>query len=217
MMLSMLPKEQLREDDQEAFELGLAEYREAMLYNADLAPQRFNLGNLTANLGDVSQAISAYKKSIAIDEQFYPAKVNLAMLYNRQGKNTDAEKLLREVAEREPELYEVSYSLGLLLAEMQQYQDAEHYLGKAAAGMNYGRAHYNHGQVLLVLDQPEQAEIALMKALSLAPESQEFFIALAQAYLANGQIDKVEKLANDTLRDDPGHRAALELLQHLGR
>ena len=78
MMLSVLPEERLREDDREAFRQGLAEYREAMLYNADLAAQRYNLGNLAANLGDESQAVAAYLKAIAIDDQFYPARVNLA-------------------------------------------------------------------------------------------------------------------------------------------
>ncbi|MBW2510977.1 MAG: tetratricopeptide repeat protein [Deltaproteobacteria bacterium] len=217
MMLSALPKERLRKDDREAFDRGLAEYREAMLYNADFAAQRYNLGNLAANLGKGPQAIAAYEKSIAIDDQFYPAKVNLAMLYNRQGKNREAEKLLREVVEREPELYEVSYSLGLLLAEMQQYQDAEPYLGKAAAGMNYGRAYYNHGQVLLVLKRPKLAEKALLTALSLNPQNQDFFVALADAYLKSGQTEKARELAINMSLQFPDHKAAMELLRYLGR
>src|SRR5210317_1083370 len=165
MMLSVLPEERLREDDREAFRQGLAEYREAMLYNADLAAQRYNLGNLAANLGDESQAVAAYLKAIAIDDQFYPARVNLAMLNNRQGNNAEAEKLLRDVVDQYPQLYETAYSLGLLLAEMQRYVEAEKYLHQAAAGMpDYGRIHYNHGQVLLVLNREEQAESSLRKA-----------------------------------------------------
>jgi tetratricopeptide (TPR) repeat protein len=217
MMLSVLPEDKLREDDREAFKAGLTEYREAMLYNADLAAQRYNLGNLAANLGDDLQAIAAYEKSIIIDDQFYPAKVNLAMLYSRQGKNHEAEKLLREVAQQEPELYEISYSLGLLLAEMQRYQDAERYLGKAASGMNYGRAYYNHGQVLLFLNQPVQAEKALLKALSLDPKDQDYFIALVDFYLKSGQTEKVRTLAINMTRQVPNHKAAMEMLQYLER
>jgi tetratricopeptide (TPR) repeat protein len=215
MMLSILPKERLRKDDQQAFKLALDEYREAMLYNADLAPQRYNLGNLAANKGDDLQAIGAYEKAINIDDRFYPAKVNLAMLYNRQGKNHKAEKLLRGVVEQEPELYEIAYSLGLLLAEMQQYQDAERFLGRAADGMNYGRAYYNHGQVLLVLNQPNKAEKALKIALSLAPQEQDIFLALVDYYLKSGQVDKARELAAQLLRNDPGHKGALELLRYL--
>jgi tetratricopeptide (TPR) repeat protein len=217
MMLSILPEERLREDDRDAFKQGLVEFREAMLYNADLAPQRYNLGNLAANLGDDQEATAAYEKAIAIDDQFYPAKVNLATLYNRQGKNLDAEKMLREVFDQEPELYEVSYSLGLLLAEMKKYKDAETYLGKAAAGMSYGRAHYNHGQVLLVLNQPKRAEKALLEALSLEPQEQEFFFALADFYLKSGQPEKAKALAVNTIRLFPSHSAAMELFQYLSR
>ena len=57
-MLSALPVESLREDDREAYGKGLEEYREAMLYNADLAPQRYNLGNLAANQVDSTEAIT---------------------------------------------------------------------------------------------------------------------------------------------------------------
>jgi tetratricopeptide (TPR) repeat protein len=217
MMLSVLPEDRLREDDREAFRQGLAEYREAMLYNADLAAQRYNLGNLAANLGDNVQAIAAYEKSIAIDDQFYPAKVNLAMLYNRQSRNVDAEKMLREVVDQDPQLYEVAYSLGLLLAEMKKYKDAENYLEKAAAGMGYGRAHYNHGQVLLILDQPEQAEQALIKALSLEPNEEEFFVALVDFYLKSGQQENARSLAQATIQRFPNHAAAQQVIELLKR
>ncbi len=218
MMLSRLPEETLRKDDREAFKKGLDDYRNAMLYNADLAAQRYSLGNLAENLGDDPEAITDYEKAIAIDDQFYPAKVNLAMLYNRQGDNKGAERLLREVVEQEPELYQIAYSLGLLLAEMQQYKNAEVYLGKAAAGMpEYGRAHYNRGQVLLVLNQPERAETALLMALSTEPRNQDFFVALVDHYLKSGQPEKARILATDIVSQFPGHSAARELLQYLAK
>ena len=216
-MLSVLPIEQLRADDRNAFKQALQEYRDALLYNADLAPQRYNLGNLAANQGNVAQAIADYERAIAIDDQFYPAKVNLAMLYNSEGKNQEAERLLREVVVQQPELYEISYSLGLLLAEMQEYRDAEHYLGRAAAGMNYGRAYYNHGQVLLVLQQPERAEQALLTALSLDPREQEFFVALVGFYLKAGQAEKAKTMAANLLREVPGHKGAVELLRYFDK
>jgi Tfp pilus assembly protein PilF len=215
MMLSGLPEGQLREDDRVAFSGALAEYRDAMLYNADLAAQRYNLGNLAANRDDDSQAIEEFKKAMAIDEQFYPAKVNLAMLYNRQGKNREAEELLRAVVEQEPELYEVSYSLGLLLAEMNQYHDAERYLSRAASGMNYARAHYNHGQILLFLKQPVQAEQALVNALDLEPQNQDYFTSLADLYLKANQNKKARALAITMIRQIPNHDAANRLLQYL--
>jgi len=217
MMLSGLPRDKLRRDDREAFKKGLDEFRQAMLYNADFAPQRYNLGNLAANLGEDLQAVEYYQKAIAIDDQFYPAKVNLAMLYNRQGKNNEAERLLREVLKQNAELYEVSYSLGLLLAEMKKYEDAEAFLAKAAAGMpDYGRVHYNHGQLLLILGQPKKAQIALETALALEPKNQDFFVALANCYLRTGQPDRARSLAENSVRRFPDHKNAKEVLKYLG-
>ena len=217
MMLSVVPESRLREADREAYRQGIAEYRAAMLYNADLAAQRYNLGNLAANLGDDTEAAAEYRKAISIDEQFFPAKVNLAMLYNRQGKNDEAEKLLRDVVAQQPDHYEISYSLGLLLAEMKRYEDAAIYLGKAAAGMGYARAHYNHGQVLLVLGELDEAEGALARAVEMAPDDEEIFVALAQLYIQSGQIEKARTLAVETLLRSPGHQQANQLLRYLAR
>jgi tetratricopeptide (TPR) repeat protein len=216
MMLSALPVDKLRRDDREAFHGGLDEFRQAMLYNADFAPQRYNLGNLSANLGEDQQAVESYRKATAIDDQFYPAKVNLAMLFNRQGNNNEAERLLREVVEQNPELYEISYSLGLLLAEMKKYKDAEVFLARAAAGMpGYGRVHYNHGQILRILNQPEKAQVALETALALEPQNQDFFVALADCYLTSDQPNRARSLAENTIHRFPDHVAAKELLKHL--
>lgn len=217
-MLSTLPKERLRKDDRETFQRGLQEYQEAMLYNADLAPQRYNLGNLAANLGDDARAFEAYQRAIVIDDQFYPAKVNLAMLNNRQGNNLEAEKLLREVVEQQPQLYEAAYSLGLLLAEMQRYVDAEKYLQQAAVGMPaYGRVHYNHGQVLLMLNRSPQAETSLQKALSIEPQNLDYFVVLANHYLKSGQPELAKTLAENTLKKFPGHPVAKDLQQQLNQ
>lgn len=216
-LLSDLPRERLRPDDREAFRAALAEYKEAMRYNADFAPQRYNLGNLALKEKDLAKAVADYQKAIAIDSRFYPAKVNLASLYNRQGKNREAEQLLKEVLQENPQLHEVSYSLGLLLAEMRQYREAEHHLGQAALGLRYGRAYYNQGQVLLVLKEPARAEQAFLQALALSPGDRQSFTALADMYLAAGQKEKAKALAERLLREAPDNAAAQALRQRLGQ
>lgn len=216
MMLAALPEDRLRPDDRKAFHKALDDYRQAMRYNADLAPQRYNLGNLAANEHDMAGAIREYEKALAIDSRFYPAKVNLASLYNRQGRNKDAERLLKDVLLQNPNLYEVSYSLGLLLAEMHNYREAEHYLRGAAQGMGYGRAYYNLGQVLLVRREPDQAAEAFSRALELSPGDRQAFAALAGLYLGQGQTDKARALARHLLDTAPDRQDALQLLRRLG-
>lgn len=125
---------------------------------------------------------------------------------------------IHQVIEEQPQLYEIAYSLGLLLGEMKRYLDAEIYLRKAASGMpDYGRVHYNHGQVLLLLNRPGQGEKALRLALDTEPQNQEYFIALVDFYLSSNQSEKAKALALSTLRRFPDHDAARMLLQNLGK
>lgn len=214
--LASVPKEQIKIDDRQAFAKGLDEYRKAMLYNSDFAPQRYNLGNLAASLGETSEAVSHYTEAIRIDEQFFPAKVNLAMLHNRNGNNKEAEILLREVVERDPQLYEVAYSLGLLLAEMEEFEDAATMLGNAADGMAaYSRPRYNQALALLKLERYQEGEKALLQALQLEPENREYFSTLANLYLSFRMTGRASQLATDILQSVPGHPDALELLRVL--
>ena len=216
MMLSRLPEEQLRADDREAFRKGLEEYRQAMLYNADLAAQRYNLGNLATNQDLTDEAIGHYRKSIEIDDQFFPAKMNLSLIYNQKGDNGQAETLLREVVEQSPQNFEAAYSLGLLLAEMDKLEDSSTYLKIAAEGMpDYGRAQYNYGLVLLNLARYDQGEKQLIQAIDLEPRNRDYFAALINLYLRADKVAKAILLAQKLLQDDPAHPDALEFLDRV--
>lgn len=214
--LADIPESMLRPEDVKPFKDGLFEYRSAMLYNSDFAPQRYNLGNLAAVEGKREQAEAFYREAMAIDTQFYPAKVNLAMLYNQGGENDKAETLLREVLVDNPDLYEVAYSLGLLLAEMQNYQDAVAYLGRAAEGMqDYPRVRYNQALALMKLERWQESERALLKALDKDPANREFFTTLANLYLNFRKTERAKALAESTLNKVPDHPDARELLRLL--
>ena len=210
--LAVVPESSLREDDRGAFKQALAEYRQAMLYNADFAPQRYNLGNLAISQGDSERAIGLFEAALRIDDLFYPARVNLAMEFNRRGDNDRAEKLLSEVVTQNPQLYEIAYSLGLLLAEMNKFSDAARYLGQAADGMpNYSRARYNQALALLKLKKWREGSAALEKAVMAEPTNEEYFVTLANLYLSSGQTEKARQLAELVLERVPGHSRAIEL------
>lgn len=214
--LAPVPVDKIRADDHQALENGLEEYRSAMLYNSDFAPQRYNLGNLAAARGGIDTAVRYYLDAIAIDDHFYPAKVNLAMEYNRRGENNKAEQLLRQVVDQHPHLHEVAYSLGLLLAEIENYQDAALYLGMAADNMpSYTRARYNQALALLKLKRWKEGEQSLLKALEAEPANREYFMTLANLYLSFKKTDRAEQLAKNILAKIPDHAGARELLDLL--
>jgi tetratricopeptide (TPR) repeat protein len=216
--LAGLPLSQIRDDDRAALAAGLDEYREAMGYNSDFAPQRYNLGNLASALGNDEEARAYYEQAIGIDDQFYPAKVNLAMALNRSGDNETAEKLLREVIVQQPRLYEVSYSLGLLLAEREKYEEAAEMLGRAADGMpSYTRPRYNQALALLKLKRYQEGERALLKALEAEPGNREYFSTLANLYLNFSMIDQAERLARSILERVPDQPDAAQLLEMINQ
>ncbi len=215
-LLASLPVSALRQADREQFQQSLREYREAMLYNADFAAQRYNLGNLAAALGNGDEAQEYYQQAIGIDDQFYPAKVHLAMQYNSKGENKKAEELFREVLRDHPELYEVTYSLGLLLAEMNNYAEAETFLGKAADAMPaYSRARYNQALALLKLRRWEDGEKALLQALEVDSQNRQYFATLIDIYLRTNKKESARLLAEKILDLHPDHADAREVIRLL--
>ncbi|MCP3888415.1 MAG: tetratricopeptide repeat protein [Desulfobulbaceae bacterium] len=217
-ILAKVPLDELRPADRKLQQQSLAEYRRAMLYNSDFAPQRYNLGNLALSQGDVDGAKTFFREAIAIDTLFYPAKVNLAMQLNREGQNKEAEKLLQEVVSEHPNLYEISYSLGLLQAELGKYREAALSLGNAADGMpQYSRARYNQALAYMKLQDWVQAEKRLVQALEVDSGNRQYFITLTNFYLRNNRHDKVKVLAETILSRFPDHPEANEIKQLLQR
>lgn len=216
--LAAIPESSLRKDDREAFKEALAEYRQAMLYNADFAAQRYNLGNLAISQGDSEAAIALFEAALRIDDLFYPARVNLAMEFNRRGDNDRAEKLLREAVSQNPQLYEIAYSLGLLLAEMKDFSGAARYLGQAADGMpGYSRARYNQALALLKMKKLQEGAAALEKAVMTEPANEEYFVTLANLYLSSRQDEKARRLAERILDLVPDHSSAAQLKNSIPR
>ncbi len=210
--LAGIPGDRLPSDLKERVGPGIAEYEAAMLYTADFAPSRHNLGNLYAEQGEIERAAEAFRSAIAIDGRFYPAKVNLAMLYNRMGKNEAAESLLREVVDENPALYEVYYSLGLLLVENGKPGEAAAFLAAAAEKMtDRPRIAYNLGLLYQRLGRFSEAEAALGRALAAAPENPDYLYALAVFYLQQGRIDDAAQAAGTLLEKHPSLPAARNL------
>jgi len=214
--MASIPEEKIRPEDREVLRATIEEYRQAMLYNADFAAQRYNLGNLAKDVGEPEKAVEYFRQAIAIDDQFYPAKVNLAMAYNSSGENEKAEKLLREVVSDQPELYQVAYSLGLLLGEMDKYGEAAEFFAKAADGMpGYSRPRYNEGLAYLKLQKWSEGERAILQAIDQDPGNLEYFRTLVSLYVNFRDIKKAKKIAQETLEKYPEHPEAKKLLRLL--
>jgi len=69
--------------------------RKAAELDAKLGAAQLQLGILYAQRGDYGQAISAYKKAIAVSPELEEAHYRLALAYRRTGDNADARKELQ--------------------------------------------------------------------------------------------------------------------------
>jgi len=198
----------------ELFANVLEEYKAALLYAADFASGRYNLGNLWNRLGQTDRAIEEYAKALRIDDEFFPAKSNLALLYNARGENTRAAELLTEVVESQPGMYEMAYSLGLLLVEMNRPDEALEYLARASDGLpQRARIHYNLGLLYQQQGKLSAAEAKLLQALSVEPANPDFQFALADHYLRRNLPEKALPVVQDLARTYPRHPAVPGLLR----
>jgi tetratricopeptide (TPR) repeat protein len=200
------------------FETVLQEYRETMLYSADFAFGRYNLGNLHNALGEQDDALREYEAAIRIDTEFFPAKANLALLYNSRGENEKAEKLLREILETQPEMYDIAYNLALLLVEMERPDEAVPFLESASAGMpERGRIHYNLGLLYQQQQNIIMAESKLRQALETNPESLEFQYSLADHYIKRGLFTQALPVVELMVRTHPEEEIGMRMMNFIQR
>jgi predicted CXXCH cytochrome family protein len=189
-----------------------------LLYTADFATARHNLGNLYTRLDRPEDAMRQYEQAIQIDGQFYPAKANLAVLYSQQGRNREAEQLLRSALEQQPDLHDVAYSLGLLLVELQEYAEALGYLEQAAAGMpGQSRIYYNLGLLYQFMGNLPRAEASLAAALALEPQNLEYLYALADHYIKTGHFEEARPIAEEMMATHPEEPVGRQMLEFILR
>jgi len=214
--LSTVPTGKLQPEQLEKLKSVLKEYEEAMLYTADFASSRHNLGNMYVNYGKPKEAEKHYQKAMQIDRDFYPSKVNLAMLYNSAGRNDEAEALFREIIAAHPDLFEIQYSLGLLLVEQRKYQEAAEFLERAAEGLpQRPRIQYNLGLLLAQMQEEERAESHLLKAVEIEPNNRDYLYAITDFYLKRGRLKEARAYAQRLVLEHPSWDTGHEILNFL--
>jgi tetratricopeptide (TPR) repeat protein len=214
--LTPLSSENFSDSQKDILNKCVKDYINTMLYSADFAPSRHNLGIIYADLGNYKKAEDNYLEALRIDNKFYPSKMNLALLYNRMGKNKKAEMLLKDIVKNNPEISQAFYSLGLLEAEMGNYEASADYLSQATQKMpDNARVYYNLAKVLQFLNKIPEAEKAYLQAYSLEPSNSDYLAAVFDFYMKTGRVQKAKEYLKMWIKIYPNDTDAKELLEKL--
>jgi tetratricopeptide (TPR) repeat protein len=90
------------------------EYRESLLYNADMPESMSDLALFLASQGDVDAAIEALLHARKLAPRYLPMLLNLSDMYRATGRDDLGEPLLAEAIDEYPESADARHLMGLL-------------------------------------------------------------------------------------------------------
>jgi tetratricopeptide (TPR) repeat protein len=158
-VLAPVPVGQLQGELLKTYNRAAEEYIYSQQVNAERPEAQFNLGNYYAAKGEYDKAISAYKKSIKLEDVFVPAYINLTDLYRSQGDDGAAETILQRALEIAPNNADVHYALGLLKIRQKKNTEALKLLQRAAE-FDVSNAHYAYVYAI-ALNSTGQKDVAI--------------------------------------------------------
>ena len=217
-LLAPLQEQNLPQPQKTRLDNAIHDYVAAQLVNSDRAFANVNLGNLYADTGKFSMAVTFYKRAIALDKQYVPAYVNLADLYRQTRKDEQAEKVLRRALQSNPRSAVLNHALGLTLVRMKKYQAALAYLESAARlAPDNSRFVIVYAVALNSLGSPAKAITVLSAAYRRHPRNRDLIEYLTTMQRDNGDLDRALAYAKQLVRiapvNDPQAAGLLESVQ----
>jgi tetratricopeptide (TPR) repeat protein len=157
-------------------------------YNAKMAPQKArvhnNFGVALCEAGRYDDAISEYKKAIALDNYYSDPLSNIAVAYSLKGDIDNAINSLKLAIHLCPNYAEAYNNLGSLFVKKKEYATAEQILKHAIQiRPYYGKAYYNLGRLYLEKGNEEQAWSFFKKAVEGDLDNPDGFFAFGQISL----------------------------------
>lgn len=210
--LAGAPAQRLTEAQRKVHAAALDEHVGGQRFMSDLPSGPYNLGNLSAALGQSAEAERQYRRALEIDNQFFMAKANLAMLLAAGGRLGEAEGLFREALAVQPRHAGISFNLGLLLAEAGKRDEAEKML-RAALEAEPRMAPAAFNLALLVGERRLSEAVSLARtAAALQPEVAHYAWTLAFFRARSGDLKGAAETLEELLKAHPEHADARRLL-----
>lgn len=169
------------------------------------------LGIAYKNSKMYTEAIAEFQKAIGLDPDFVAAHISLGEVYLEMGQLDDAETAANAALKIETN----SQSARRLLEDIRQARPVPQPLVPASSTPNTTdvKQDLERGMLFLNNGQYNQAAAAFKKVIKADPSAIEAHHGLGQAYLEIGAYDDAKIATEETLRLNPNHRQARELLQ----
>lgn len=175
-----------------------------------------NLGLLAGRAGRMDDAVSYFKKALAVSPDYAIALVNLGSAYRQQKQWSEARQVLERAVVIEPRDPEANYGLAMVFAQLDDTDRAYAYLEKALQYRPaYPEALNNLGVLYLRTRRRDQAVASFEQAMRVAPDFVQAYLNLARVYAIEGDTSKARLILTQFLKQHPGNVQAQNELEEL--
>lgn len=185
---------------------------------------RYVLGLAELGRGNRNEGVRILADLIRLDKTFSPGYAALAAQYLHEGKVDAAEFIAKKGLDRGKPLASLENSLGVVEKKKGNLAAARaHFEKSLKISENYSPAIVNLAIVAILLQEYENAEVNLNRALSLAPHNPDVYVTLGVLNNKTGRTDAAKvafRRALDIEPEHPGARfnlAALVARDHSGQ
>ena len=215
---ALLPTLQADPTFRARLEPHLLTWIEEQSLNLDFPETLTNLAGAYASLGNLSEAESALKESLALQANWVPGLVSLADLYRATGRDPDGGQLLEQALALSPDQPEVAYAYALWLFRQGRLDDGLPHLENAAR-LAPGQRQYAYTWAIALNDtgSTDQAVTVLSALLQRWPDDPDLLIATVTILRDQGRFAEALPLLDRLIQQQPGNRELLQFREALSR
>ena len=202
---------------EENISAAIGEYQKTLAINSKHASAHNNLGVALDALGDHRRALEEFKKAIGADPSYAEAHFNLGLSYFRFGDNLRATQEFetalklapRQASDPYVQLGELYLQQGKKDRALEAFKRAVHAMKES--GRRNIQAYRGLALAYLGLNQPGDAVNTLRLAVEELPNEPSAHAALADALVAQGDLDRAIEEYSRRLKLEPTADATLDL------
>ncbi len=171
-------------------------------------PNSINLYNIMGaanqSLGNLEEAIEAYKKAISLKPDYAEAYNNMGVTLNEQSKLDEALEAYKRAISLKPDYAEAYNNMGNTLQRKGKLDDALEAYNKAITlTPHHAKAYYNMGLCLRDQGKLEEAIEAYNTALSINPDYAEAYSNIGVSLRDQGKLEEAIEAYNKALSINP--------------